>query len=287
MVIEGMRVLSDCDDWPEGISGVVTYPMRSAIGQPRWTATVRPIICVAVVAGLLLAGTGFSTWAQEAYTAEEILAGMAFMYANCLSYYDSGIVTTLFIEGTGERTVEKPFTTAFIRPDRFRFEYSEMNRFGMEYRYIAWQEGSLVETWWSLRPEINTEPSLAHALAACTGISGGSAHTIPALLLPAEIAGRKLIHMTKLKRLADGWLNENGEAVEAETAEGLACYRIQGLYAEAPMTVWIDKGTLMVRRIDRRRQHDGFRTETTTTYIPVLNHLIPEDFLAFNPPDEE
>src|SRR5262245_30622258 len=72
----------------------------------------------------------------EGLKAQDVLDRMAKAYAGCKSYRDSGVVKTVFIEATGNRTVEKPFTTAFVRPDRFRFEYKE-EAGGQERRYIV------------------------------------------------------------------------------------------------------------------------------------------------------
>jgi outer membrane lipoprotein-sorting protein len=55
-------------------------------------------------------------------TSEEILDRMVEAYSSCKTYQDSGVVKTIFIQNGGERVVEKRFTTAFVRPDRFRFE---------------------------------------------------------------------------------------------------------------------------------------------------------------------
>ncbi|MGH7731561.1 MAG: hypothetical protein ACRENJ_09980 [Candidatus Eiseniibacteriota bacterium] len=46
---------------------------------------------------------------------------MAKAYGECTSYYDSGVVRLVFVTADGNFTEEKPFTTAFVRPDRFRF----------------------------------------------------------------------------------------------------------------------------------------------------------------------
>jgi hypothetical protein len=54
--------------------------------------------------------------------AGKILDRMARMYANCKSYRDSGVVATQYFTDTGNRTVAKPFATAFVRSDRFRLE---------------------------------------------------------------------------------------------------------------------------------------------------------------------
>ena len=58
----------------------------------------------------------------DSLTAKQIVKRMAEEYAKCKSYQDLGVVKTVFILPDLKRTVEKPFTTAFVRPDRFRFE---------------------------------------------------------------------------------------------------------------------------------------------------------------------
>ena len=73
---------------------------------------------------------------------KQILIRMAKAYADYNSYRDSGVVKTVFVKHNGKRTVEIPFTTAFVRPDKFRFEYKEKNG-GMD----SWSNGKDVQTW--------------------------------------------------------------------------------------------------------------------------------------------
>lgn len=255
----------------------------------------RTMFVVVWAACLLLLGSAVPLVAQDdtpqdSDTAESILENMEQMYANCTSYYDSGIVTTLIIQEAGERTVEKPFTTAFVRPDRFRFEYVEQLEDGRESRYIVWENGPLVQVWWSIGPAEfldMVDSSLSFALAGGTGISGGSAHTVPTLLLPDEIGGWRLMDMTEAKRIEDAKLDESGCEVAEASEQGDDCYRIQGQQADSPMTLWIEKTTLLVRRIDKQHQFDDFRTETTTTYDPVINGEISDGMLEFGAPEQE
>ena len=123
-------------------------------------------------------------------SAGQILDRMVRAYADCKTYRDTGVVKTVFIEANGTRTVEKPFTTAMVRPDRFRFEYKETGN--QRNRYIIWSSGKDVKTWWGIKPGIKMSDSLELALAGATGVSGGSAHTIPAMLLPDKVSGLKL-----------------------------------------------------------------------------------------------
>jgi outer membrane lipoprotein-sorting protein len=204
-------------------------------------------------------------------TSETIIAQMKKTYANSQTYQDTGVVTTTFIQSSGNWIDEKPFSTAFVRADRFRYEYKETQS-SNEYRYIIWRNGPEVLSWWDVTPGINTEDSLDMAIAGATGVSGGSAHTISALLLSDEISGRQLTDITESQR------------IDNAAIDGVNCYRIQGKFAGDPMTIWIEAATFLVRRIETQHTFSNFSTETVTTYSPILNGAITDAILAFNPP---
>lgn len=210
----------------------------------------------------------------QEFKAQDVLDRMAKAYESCKSYHDSGVVKTVFIVAGFKRAEEKPFTTAFVRPNRFRFEYTE-KVFNSEHRYIVWSNGKAVQTWWDIKPEVEKEKSLSLALAGATGVSGGSAHTIPALLLPNEIEGRTLMDLTEAKRIDDAKLDK------------VKCFRIEGKFADSPITLWIDQKNFLVRRIDSQGTFDLFRTEETTTYEPAIDEEIPEKKLEFGLPKQK
>ena len=66
--------------------------------------------------------------------------------------------------------------------------------------------------------------------------------------------------------------------------DGLDCFRMQGQFGGSPLTIWIDKRAILVRRIDSQKELDDLRTERTTTYKPVINGKISEKKLEFDPP---
>lgn len=242
--------------------------------MPALSLSFKWILCPILVASIARIGSADEP-KQVALTAMQILDRMAKTYADCKSYSDSGLVKTVFIDADGNRTVEKPFNTAFVRPDRFRFEYHEKAGDERKNRYLVWRNGKEVQTWWDIKPEVAKPESLSLALAGATGVSSGSAHTVPALLLPEEIGGRKLTEMTEAKKLEDARLDKAD------------CFRIQGLYVAKPMTLWIDKKTFLVRRMDTENKFDNFRTESTTTYDPVLDGKIADKMLEFDPPKQK
>jgi len=217
----------------------------------------------------------------EPLTAAQILTSMADTYKSCKSYSDSGIVKITYKKADGNKTEENPFTTAFIRPDRFRFEFRDQFEFkalnvqviSRENHYIVWRQGKEVQAWWDIDRSPNKKPeSLGVAIGGATGVSHGSAHIIPALLLPEEVHGRRLTDVT--------------DAIHAEDARlGMyECFCIKGKLANFPITIWVEKGTFLIRRIDTQKTFENVSTDETTTYDPVINGEVTDKMLEFNPP---
>ncbi len=203
-------------------------------------------------------------------SARQIIERMAKAYTDCKAYQDSGVVKTLFIEDGGNRTVEKPFTTAFVRAGRLRFEFTDtIGKRPM--RYIVWSDGKEVQTWWDVAPGIKKPESLRLALGGAAGVSGNASLNIPQLLLPDQFNWRRLAP-TDAKRDEDGKLDR------------VECFRVEGKYGGNPITLWIDKKLYLVRRIDEKAKFDTFRTEQTTTFAPIMNEKMIDKMLEFDPP---
>lgn len=233
-------------------------------------------------------------------TAEQILAGMVDVYAGCQSYCDTGVVRTRFLGQPDLSELEsgQPFRTAFVRPDRFRFEFSSTHPGkAAPYKYIVHGAGEVVQTWWDVRPGVERHPSLGLALAGATGISGGAAHTVPALLLSETVGGQRLTGLGELTCLDDGDLG------------GVGCYRVQGrppaaagpmaedarrMFREMtgmnpptefePVVLWVDKRTQLLRQVERRHRLPFGESVQVATYEPALNAPVPDGELAFDAP---
>lgn len=248
--------------------------------RPAGPASVHWRIVGALVLGALMVAlgesgaTGYGESDTANLTAEEILARVADVYSRCTSYRDSGVVTTVFIHSVlPNNTVEKPFTTAFVRPDRFRFEYTERDEAWNH--YVIWRQGDVIRTWWGVDPGVHEARSLGMALSAATGVSSGSARRIPGLLLSDREfgAGWEILRLKNLKRLSDAKLREAD------------CLRVEGERDPGePATLWIAKTTFLIRRIDEPNTFRDFRTEETTTYEPRVNVDIPASLLEFGAP---
>jgi len=208
-------------------------------------------------------------------SAQEILDRSVESYLGCQSYRDTGLVRTVFFESRRERVVERPFETVFDRSGRFRFEFAERDMFGRDRIYIVWTDGMDVLTWWDVKPGIESKESLSTAIAGATGVSGGSAHRVPTLLMPDRVSGRSLNQMTDLDRHAD------------EIVDSVDCFKMTGNYADRQLTLWIDKSSYLIRRTEMEIEGDGFRAEQATTYDSAIGIDIPAEDFAFEPPVDD
>jgi hypothetical protein len=256
----------------------------------------------------------------------ELLRRLAAAYAGCRTYRDSGCVTTRYIRDGGERVEERPFETAFVRPDAFRYEFRARRRSGDGWhRYLVWTRGGEVRTWWDVRPGGECPKSLSLAVAGATGVSGGSAHTVPALLMADRVGGFRLPDLARLADLEplgdapvggadcsrvrarrrptpprpDAGLTEDrlrrlGETLDRLAKSGLDGRRIEAFREsavrdlcppeEGPVVLWVEKRTLLLRRVEESTRFGTFRTEQVTDYEPRLDGPVPDELLRYDPP---
>lgn len=119
--------------------------------------SISPSLCRILALTLACAvSTGIAAEKEstDSLTAQQILDKVATSYATCKSYRDSGVVTNDFGPHTAgdhfpRHVAVKPFRTAFVRPDQFRFEYDDPTP---EKPYIVWAKGDDVRAWWHIRP---------------------------------------------------------------------------------------------------------------------------------------
>jgi len=208
--------------------------------------------------------------------ARELLDAAAAAYADCASYRDEGLVSTTFIDEDGERVVEKPFRTAFVRADRFRFECRERDGDGETTERIVWSDDDGTYTWVAHEADVRRERSLSAGVAAATGVSSSSAHVVPRLLMPEDIGGFALSELQDVEMLGE---EEIGGALTSKLQGKREC---RGWW-----TLWIEKDSLLLRRLDRQSEFDTFRTRTTITYEPQINVPIDEEELDFDYPESE
>lgn len=187
--------------------------------------------------------------------------------ADRLSYGDYDWVADHFIKPRTRVVGTRTFTTAFERPNRFRFEYRvEGDR---SRAHVVWTtpKGRARSMWYVQRGVVTDNAMLAYPLAGATGVSSGVAQVVPRLLLPGEVGG------IGLDQLRDPRLDA------IEDVGGQPCFRVvaRGVRAE-PRTLWIDVGTYLLRQTADRYYHRGGSTfwETTIRYEPQIDVQLTE-----------
>jgi len=210
-------------------------------------------------------------------TASEILDNMVAAYAALASYKDSGEVK-LTREGEGERVRRLVFSTSFVRPELFRFEYDKHHETSdpeSSERYVVWSDEQGIRSWWAVRPEVREFDAIEHALGGPTGVSHGSATRIPALLMPQMLWGSGMRHL------------ERPVLVGEERIGTSDCYRLEvtrGDRSRRRMTLWLEKETYLVRKVYDSMQLPSGTTHMTATYSPRANiEILPQEF-HFVPP---
>ena len=218
-------------------------------------------------------------------TADAILARMGNSYAGCHTYQDHGSVRTSEIPGKQHSAETQAFSTVFERSGCFRFEYGPDKD-----NYVVWMRGRHVRFYGAASERMSVliriglfllsvpgrlytslfarEQMLALALAGATGVSGGSAHHVPALLMPELKMRWPLTRLQNAERLEDGLL------------EDTRCFCVRGKYAGDAMLLWIEQATFLVRRIE---QHFNSGWTTTTDYRPLIGPIIEPQRFAFRP----
>jgi len=235
--------------------------------------------------------TAAGAWGQQSQDQPElspvqILLAMKHAYSGCHSYRDTGKVKTRSVsEGTTFGST-LPFATAFVRNGAFRFEFTDTGLGEQASRCILWWSGAEVQSWWDAKPGVRRSDSLQQALDAASGISSGASLRVPGMLLPAEVgSGPPLV---------------GPEQIADEALGGATCFRLTGKSRATPysestvtgtvtvkdetITLWIDRASLMLRKVEEDRTLEGYRSTRTTTYTPEVNVDIPAAQLAFNPP---
>lgn len=205
---------------------------------------------------------------------EALLEQVEAKYAAAGSYSDTGVVVTTF-EGSRTFTNRKPFATTFDRGRAFRFEFSD-SFFGSCTRYVVWSTGDDVLSWWTVHGHTTRHDSLARALAGPTGVSGRSAHTIPTLLLGGAGSGSRITDLADARIVGQQSLDD-----------GAASWVVSGRTPRrnVPLTVWIEKDSLAIRRIhEESRLRDGTGVTATTIYRPRFGVAVDPQAIPFDPP---
>ncbi len=252
-------------------------------------------------------------------SAADLLARTASIYGSCSTYQDTGEVTTVFITGRwpwDRRTQRTRFKTAFVRPNRFLFEYREVG-VGPESEWhggVMWMRGPELRNWSTHKLVPDEYKSASDAMGAFAGVSSGASHFIPRMLDSKLGAAGSLPDSPTARVVGNGDL------------DGVLCTRVEGVrYRGQRVIVWIEDQSGLVRKLETGHNFDesafnqqakeirealaamdpsdpkravmekavchfaerrtpDYRTEATTVWSPVLDRPIDQGVFDFVPP---
>ena len=152
---------------------------------------------------------------------------------------------------------------------KYRFAY-RVSYFEESYgkATILWHDGQRTMTSNTVPSNFVEEESLRSGVAGLTSLSSGAAHNIPALLMPKLVAGRKITELTNLKPP----LKEKiGDAI---------CYRLNGLYGNLKVSLWVEKDSFLILKISeyRNRNRNEEPSTRTTLFTPEMAIKISDRF---------
>ncbi|MGE5235534.1 MAG: hypothetical protein ACM3O7_04180 [Acidobacteriota bacterium] len=250
------------------------------------TASAIALVIPLVSAALAFAQDAGQQAGPAGMSAVAIALKMERTYRECHSYRDTGEVTSLSITDGGRYGSERPFATAFVRPDRFLFRFTDTGLGDRSSSYVVWMSGAEVHSWYDAKPGLRTPASLGEALGVAAGLSSGSSIRVPGLLLPNLVDGGATLIAP--------------ERTEDASDRDVVCLRIRGQSRKTPYTIsmgdrtltvkaetitlWIDRSSFLLRKVEESRTLDTYRSETTTTYTPEVNVAVPDEQLTFSPP---
>ncbi|MCA9232783.1 MAG: hypothetical protein KDA57_19190 [Planctomycetales bacterium] len=204
------------------------------------------------------------------FSPRQILDRVANTYKSCTSYRDSGRFENTVTRKDGSKWSRKiAFRTAFQRvPQRFRFTYrKDYYDRGYQEPIILWHDGQRTLVSEGEPAKFEPQEALGRSVARFTGVSFSTVHNIPALLMPNSIGGRRLIELSHLK------------PPQIETIEKVVCYRLEGIYADEKMVLWIDSDSYLILKIEEYTSVNEKRGVYATFYDPTLNEKIPNSLL--------
>jgi outer membrane lipoprotein-sorting protein len=167
-----------------------------------------------------------------------ILNNMVQRYANLTSYEDSGVVETVTSGSLARRRTDIFFKTYFTRPKKLRFEWLDYGSFSAPGLSLVWTDGIKAYSSYAYKQdEIETKEDIGLAIAGATGVSLGSAHTVPSLLLN-DLLGFSPAELTKVSLKGQ------------ELFEGEDCYVVEGYHPDGDLwRLWISKHDSALRKL--------------------------------------
>ena len=191
-------------------------------------------------------------------TADSVMKRVRARYEAARTYRDEGSVEEAHAGPIDRSKTLYRFTTAFERPNHFRFEFvAHYEQFFPDNAGVIWTDSGGFWSSMSERPEPRSHPTLEDAAFAFAGVSRGSSRRIPALLVRAPMFEQKL------------------EIVNREPVRDHPCIHLRAIDQPAPTVIelWVDEHEFAVRKTHVRLPTSA--ADETTTYEPRFDEPIP------------
>ncbi|MBS2000808.1 MAG: hypothetical protein U0103_11170 [Candidatus Obscuribacterales bacterium] len=156
-------------------------------------------------------------------------------YRTCKSYSDEGEVITTSSDEKKQPPQQIAFKTFFVRPNYFRFFWQD----GYGDGNTVWCDGKKSHLYFL--GKMDEQEHLSAAIAGATGVSSGSAHTIPRILMPDQIAGRSLSDFSSIE-LVKEQLRNDGELIH-----------LRGLWGTQKQDIWLNRSNMTIVRLEYTR----------------------------------
>ncbi len=171
-------------------------------------------------------------------TAAELLEEAKSKYRECKYYSDHGWVVTVF-DGEARRPAEERFATSYRRPDRFRFECTDVFQGDALGSESVIQVGDTVRTFVNVTHELGVglNRSLEEGLMELRGVSKSSSTHVPCLLL-----GLRPGTVSPLE-IKDARYEGNVQIGEE------VCREIRGQWGDEVVAIFLSLQSGMIRRI--------------------------------------
>jgi hypothetical protein len=185
--------------------------------------------------------------------AERLLKEVTFAYRVCDSYDDTGRVEYAHPE-TGV-VMRLEFHTQFVRPETFQFGFRNIDP---KFQYELSRHGKGANL--TRNGENEWFDSFDLAVASLSGVSMGSAHTVPRLLMWREVGGWPVTELDQASQLADVFI------------AGRRCLRVQGKHPweEVWLELVVDAEILLIRQVVETMMVEGISVREYTTYNPSV-----------------
>jgi hypothetical protein len=226
--------------------------------------------------------------------AEAMLRLIEKRYRAAKTYRDEGVVRIKMIQKGATIEDERPFSTAFERNGRFRWEFraSAIPGGRPKLQYVVWsRDQKTFDSWWDVTRKHQQHNSLDMAMAGPTGVSGGSATAIIPMLCKMQW-GLRCTNVV------------NPTVQGPEKIQGVDCTIIEGQdSAGGQVRLWLDSSSAVYqvftsREVDPAKlpKRDGqpenipqekFVVETTITIKPTFDAKIADEEFDFKPPASE